>query len=123
MKGFDRLMITYANIATGQKSIILKRSRKMGEFPETKTDLSIKLYAHITFLMRFILNMISEKTYLNRTQLNCWMTMVKKYSIFLTNNTGIIFETKIADFIQLILGLFVPLYTTKRITQFSYVSC
>ena len=58
---------------------------------------------------------MSKKTGLKCSPLNGWMIWGGKYSIFVVNNTGVIIETKKANFKQLMVDLFISGPTGPRL--------
>jgi len=106
MIGLDRLMEIPGVIAAGQFSADGKAIRKEGEFSEEVMASISRTCADNNSIMETEVEKMSEETGLNCAPLNGWMIWGGKYSIFVVNNTGVIIETKKADFNQLMVDLF-----------------
>jgi len=106
MIGLDRLIKIPGIVAAEQFSPDGKTLRKVGEFPEEVMESTAKLSADNNSLMESQVKKIGKETGLNFTPLNGWMIWGGKYAIFVVNNTGIIVETKRANFNQLMVDLF-----------------
>ncbi len=106
MIGLDRIMEIPGVIAAGQFSPDGKAIRKVGEFTDDVMTSIAKTCADNNSLLESEVKQMSEETGLKCTPLNGWMIWGGKYSIFVVNNTGVIIETKRADFNQLMVDLF-----------------
>lgn len=105
MIGLDRLMKIPGIIAAEQFLPDGRTLRKVGEFPDEIMESTAKLYADNNSLMASQVKKIGAETGLNLTPLNGWMIWGGNYAILVVNNTGIIVETKRANFNQLMVDL------------------
>ena len=117
MIGLDRLIKIPGVLAAEQFSLDGKTICKVGEFPKEVMESTAKLCADNNSQMASQVGKMRENTGLDWTPLNGWMIWGGKYSIFVVNNTGIIVETKRADFNQLMVDLFVSGPTGPRLMR------
>ena len=107
MIGLDRLMKEPGVVAVEQFSTDGKTIRLAGEVPEDVMASISQLCADNDTRLRSVVATIAHQTGLQMTPLNGWMIWGGKYAVFVVNNTGVIIETRRANFNQLMVDMFI----------------
>jgi roadblock/LC7 domain-containing protein len=115
MIGLDRLMKKPGVVVAGQFSDDGKTIRFTGHVPEKVVKSMSRICAENNIHMRTEVIQMADISGLKMTPLNGWMIWCGKYAIFVVDNTGIIVETKRADFNQLMVDMFVSGPTGPRL--------
>lgn len=108
MIGLDRILKKPGVIAVGQFDENGKVIRAVGDMPKEVMDLTAQWCAQKTANLEDHIQEFSEKTGMDWNALTGWMVWGGKYTVFVVHNTGVIIETKKADFNQLMVDLFLP---------------
>jgi roadblock/LC7 domain-containing protein len=108
MIGLDRIMKKPGVIAVGQFDENGKIGRAVGDIPEEPMRLIAEWCAQKTVNFEENINEFSEKIGMDWNPLTGWMVWGGRYAVFVVHSTGVIIETKKADFNQLMVDLFLP---------------
>lgn len=115
MIGLDRLMKKPGVVVAGQFSDDGKTIRFTGHVPEKVMKSMSRICAENNIRMSKEVIEVADKSGLKITPLTGWMIWSGIYAIFVVHNTGVIVETKRADFNQLMVDMFISGPTGPRL--------
>lgn len=118
MIGLDRIMEIPGVVAAGQFNSDGKVIRYEGDITNELADFAASSGNQINQNMVEFMESLAEKSKLETIPLTGWAVWGGKYAFCVVHNTGVIIETKRADFNQLIVDLFLP-EATDRKSQYS----
>lgn len=108
MIGLDRIMKIPGAVAAGQFNSDGNVIRAVGNLPDKIMELIAQWCAESTTNLEEHTQIFGEKSCMEWTPLTGWAVWGGKYTVFVVNNTGVIIETKRADFNQLRVDLLSP---------------
>ncbi len=108
MIGLDRILKKPGVIAAGQFDEHGNIIRAVGDIPEETMRMMAEWCAQKTAELEEHVQQFSEKTGMDWNPLTGWMVWGGRYAVFIVHSTGVIVETKKADFNQLMVDLFLP---------------
>lgn len=108
MIGLDRIMKTPGVVAAGQFDNQGNVIRSVGNLSDEIMKLTAKWCAENTANLEEHTQTFTEKSNMEWAPLTGWAVWGGKYTVYVVHNTGVIIETKKADFNQLRVDLLLP---------------
>ncbi|NOZ86555.1 MAG: DUF2173 family protein [Deltaproteobacteria bacterium] len=108
MIGLDRLMKKPGVLAAGQFSTEGEMVRGVGELSDSQMEEVARICGKAGEQLKSLMGDLEQATGMPFKNLNGWVVMGENLALCVTNESGVIVDTKRADFNEILLSLFGP---------------